>query len=198
MSTAASSPVRSTSRLPPEARRRQIVEEASRLIAQSGFNAVSLTDIAEACGIRGPSVLHHFPTMNQLLAAVLAQRDLDASTVGSNPPDLSEPGQVALYLRRFVEANLALREVIRLYVVLGAEAVDPAHPAHDYFVTRRRLALAALEEMLTWRPDPATSARLLLSFWQGLESLWVADPTTDFMAVWDAFAEDFFSTTVDV
>src|SRR4051812_29324725 len=74
-------------RLAPDVRRRQIVTEATRLISIAGFNRVSLVDIARACGIRGPSVLHYFPSMNDLLAAVLAYRDeVDAT----NPPSLDE------------------------------------------------------------------------------------------------------------
>ena len=75
MSTGTETPPRVQRRLAPAVRRRQIVEEAARLISAAGFNAVSLADIANACDIRKSSVLHHFASMTDLLAAVLDYRD---------------------------------------------------------------------------------------------------------------------------
>ena len=70
--TGSRAPVR---RMHPEDRREQILRESLRLIATSGFNAVSLSDVARACGIQKSSVLHHFPSMNDLLLAVLTLRE---------------------------------------------------------------------------------------------------------------------------
>ena len=179
-------------RLAPDERRRQIVTEATRLISRSGFNAVSLNDIANACAIRKSSVLHYFPTMNDLLTAVLTQRDLDQyAAVGHSGPPTDRAG-VRAHLREVVERNLEMREIIRLYAVLTVEATDPGHPAHPYFVERTRVALATFETLLDFKPDPPTAARQLLSFWQGLEVLWVGDPGTDFARVWESFCDDFF------
>jgi AcrR family transcriptional regulator len=75
-------------RLAPEARRRQIVQEATRLISRSGFNAVTLADIADACGIRPPSVLHHVPTMNDILMAVVREREAAPAHRGALPSGL--------------------------------------------------------------------------------------------------------------
>lgn len=178
-------------RLAPEERRRQIVTEATRLISLSGFNAVSLNDIAVACDIRKSSVLHYFPTMNDLLTAVLAQRDVDQyAAVGRIDPP-TDRVDVRAHLRRVVERNLQMREIIRLYAVLTVEATDPRHPAHPYFVERTRVALATFERLLSFKTDPPTAARQLLSFWQGLEVLWVGDPDTDFLRVWESFCDDF-------
>jgi AcrR family transcriptional regulator len=180
-------------RLAPEVRRSQIVKEATRLISRSGFNAVTLADIGAACGIRPPSVLHYFPTMNDILAAVLVRRDEETVEGDGFPSDLREPEQVRAYLRRVVEHNVQIRELVRLYSVLGAEAINPSHPAHDYFTQRNRLALGALEDMLAWKRDPYLSARELLAFWQGLETLCAADESVDFLAVWESFIERFFA-----
>ena len=163
--------------------------EATTLISQMGFNAVTLADIAEACDLRGPSVLHYFPTMNDLLAAVLAQRDAESV---QPPPSRLSPQETRHFLRAAVEQNLQIREIIRLYVVLGAEALDSAHPAHAYLDNRRTLALESLEGLLWWKPDPSTAARQLYAFWGGLETLWAADPSLDFLKVWDAFGDTFF------
>ena len=185
-------PARLRTRLTPQARRQQIVTAATRLISRSGFNAVSLGDIAEACGIRKPSVLHYFPTMNHLLTAVLSQRDRDEyeSAVLLGSP--VSPADLRRHLRRVVERNIEMRQIVTLFAVLSTEAIDPHHPAHAYFTERTRRALETLGAALGWKPDPAIAARQLVAFWQGLETLWISDPDTDFLTVWDAFCDDFF------
>lgn len=180
------------SRLAPEDRRRQIIQEASRLISRSGFNAVTLADIADACGIRPPSVLHHFATTNDILMAVVLERDSDADQRRAVPAGISGKDEVRRYLRGVVESNVEDPELTRLFYVLGAEALDPRHPAHEFFSQRTSLALDALVGMLQWKPDPRIAALELLSFWQGLEAVWVYEPGTDFLTVWEAFCDRFF------
>ncbi len=50
---------RPRTRLAPEARREEILEAASRLFAQNGYEAVSASEIARQAGIT-PGLLHHY------------------------------------------------------------------------------------------------------------------------------------------
>jgi AcrR family transcriptional regulator len=199
--TSPSSP-RPRVRLAPDARREQILREATRLISESGFNAVSLADIAEACDIRKPSVLHYFGSMNSLLLAVLEGRDAKAlndyqgalleSTglvVGPEPSAATTRDLVTHVARKNVES----RELTRLYSILGAEALAPDHPAHSYFADRARGARSQMEQMFSWKDDPQSAAVEFLSFWQGLELEWLRDPELDFMGTWDTFCDRFFA-----
>jgi len=181
-------------RLAPEVRRRQIVMEAARLISASGFNAVSLADIADACNIRKSSVLHHFPSMADLLAAVLDYRDELSHPERQEPEHYESPEAANESFRATVAHNQQQRELVRLYVMLRAEALDPGHPAHDYFFERERKALDGFKQVLHWKPRPELAASEMYSFWTGLEALWVADHVVDMLEVWDAFAERFFTT----
>ncbi|MBB2943387.1 AcrR family transcriptional regulator [Actinoplanes lutulentus] len=181
-------------RLSPEVRREQIIRQATRLISGSGFNAVSLADVGEACGIRKQSVLHYFPSMNQLLLAVLEHRDAqDFVTAGEEPMPEPTPAAARQYFTRIFERNINQREIIRLYYILGAEALSPTHPAHDYFTQRSRQATAELEMALAWKADPGVAAVELLAFWQGLEIEWLRNPDLDPLAVWAAFCHRFFA-----
>jgi len=59
-------------------RRDDIVGEATRLFGERGYEGASMADLAERVGLRKASLFHHFPSKEQLYAAVLERpvRDL--------------------------------------------------------------------------------------------------------------------------
>ena len=51
--------------------RTHILKVATRRFARQGFDSTSLQEIADDVGVKKPSLLHHFPSKNELLRAVL-------------------------------------------------------------------------------------------------------------------------------
>jgi AcrR family transcriptional regulator len=58
-----------------EAARQRVLEAALRALAVNGYQGSSLASIATAAGMTTAGLLHHFPSKEQLLIAVLVERD---------------------------------------------------------------------------------------------------------------------------
>lgn len=173
-------------------RREQIVAEAARQFSQVGFNQATIVGIAEACGISRAGLLHHFPTKEALLAAVLEARDeADRARFRHHGP----PDPTGLHVLRSMVAlsahNAQVPGIIGLYALLSAEATAPDHPAHDYFVkryhriregTERVLERAAAHGLLRPEVQPTRAAAQLTALMDGLQSSWLLDPESLDMA----------------
>ena len=168
-----------------DARRELIVDVASEIFGTQGFRAATMLQIAAACGISRTGLLHHFPTKESLLEAVLARRDH-----GPNDPDrlhaADTDGRAMLrQLMSTVEHNATQPRIVNLFSVLSAEAGDRSHPAHDYFAERYvRLrgelehALGKLGEAGELVPgnDPRALAVEIIALMDGLQVQWVLAP----------------------
>lgn len=174
-------------RLAPAARRALIVEVATRQISERGFNAFTLSRLAEECGLTRAGIEHHFASKEALLVEVLRQRDdrdLESIT-GSRDPHALDGRQLWKLLDELVVRNVGQREIVRLYTILGAEALDPAHPAHDYFAERTRTARTVLSEAVRpWHSDPDLYAVEVLGALDGLQLQWLRDPELDLFQLW--------------
>ena len=53
-----------------EATKRKIIKAAGKLFSEKGFNGVSIRDLANACGLSGPLILHHFKSKDGIYDAV--------------------------------------------------------------------------------------------------------------------------------
>lgn len=180
-------------RLHPDARRKQIVREATRLISEAGFNGVSLAHVAQACGIRKPSVLYYFPSMFHLLEAVLQQVEVTDFIDVRDTTTPADPTTAREYFTRLLDHHMSRREITGLYVIVGAEAISARHPAHGYFTERTRRVRDELRRLLLWKQDPDAAAVELLAFWQGLEIESLRTPELDVLAVRNQFCDRFFA-----
>jgi AcrR family transcriptional regulator len=170
------------------AKRREILDHAIALFGEVGYRAASLREIATRSGISHPGLLHHFPTKEALLLAVLAHRDEVDGELFSGATGVDA-------LRRLVDLvrlNTGRRGVVELFTVLAAEATAADHPAHPFFVERYRRTLAGVERAYlaarsagALRPEiePARAARHLVALMDGLQIQWLLDDCrTDMIA----------------
>jgi AcrR family transcriptional regulator len=195
-------------RLPAAQRRRQIVEAASQVIAERGFWGLSMQDVADRTGLTVPGLLRHVGSKAGLLMVVVEDRDAAdtealAAELGIQRPEVPEQwahsGAGGLGLPQLcaaiVRRNAARRESVRLFTVLQAESLDPAHPAHDFFAARQERTLAGFAELAKGHADdPDAVARQALSMMDGLQIQWLRSAgSVDLVECWDSAAAAIFS-----
>lgn len=177
------------------AKRREILDQAMALFGETGYRGASLREIAARCGLSHPGLLHHFPTKEALLLAVLEHRDLvDSARL---------PGGGLAVLRGLVDLaalNATRPGIVELFVALSAEATAAGHPAHNYFVRRYQATVRTIERAYqqvradgTLRPsiEPHAAARQLVALMDGLQIQWLlSDRRIDMAAVLRAHLEN--------
>ncbi|MFZ2750706.1 MAG: TetR/AcrR family transcriptional regulator [Propioniciclava sp.] len=189
-----------------ERTRERIIRCALDLFSESGSSNVSLRDIAAAAGLTHAGLLHHFASKDELILQVLTWRDALQFDRALRPDDTLSPhwrdphavAGVFAQLINVVRLNAESPTMISLFVKLSAEATDPEHPAHAYFVARYERVVESFTEAFAARFSahppaiaiaPEAAARQLVALMDGLQLQWILrDPT----------APDAFGMTDDV
>lgn len=176
------------SNLSPKGRRtrQRILNAALELFATEGSNGVSLRAIAAHAGLSHPAILRYFANKDELVAAAIGLRD-DSQMIDIRTMGRSHEAAAAVF-RAVVElmgSNLESPGIVATYVRVSAEATDPDHPSHDYFVQRYQMVVAAASKVFARafkaasppRPvDADSAARQLIALMDGLQVQWLLDP----------------------
>ena len=163
-------------------RRQEILDAAVEVFSAAGFHKGSLRDVADKVGLSQADLLHHFPSKEQLLQAVLTRRDDDARarlSVGEPPPVGVDLLRALVNLAAY---NASTPDLVELHVILSAEGTCADHPIHDYLVARSTEVLdlvrgaflhAEAHGQLQPGVDCASAARTLLALMDGLQVQWL-------------------------
>ena len=163
-------------------RRQQIVDAAVEVFSSAGYRRGSLRDVADKVGLSQAGLLHHFPSKEHLLEAVLTWRDDVTQQLMGDPLP-----QGVDFLRAMVKAaehNATTPELVEFHVIVSAEGTSACHPVHEYFVdryarvlafTRAAFERAAEEGQLRPGTDCASAARTLIAVMDGLQIQWLLD-----------------------
>ncbi|MGW1342465.1 TetR/AcrR family transcriptional regulator [Kribbella sp. NPDC002412] len=154
------------------AKREQILSAALEVIARNGYRKTSTRELASAVGLSEAGLLHYFGSKEQLFEAVLRARD-EADTAR-----LGDEYDVVGKLAAIVRHNAGVPGLVQLYSTFSAEAGDPQHSAHEFFVERYQRLREALAESVRARQadgtisaaaDPVKIATLLIALSDGLQ-----------------------------
>lgn len=176
-----------------EDRRQRILAEAERLLARNGWRNTSLAQIAKEAGVTSAGLLHHFESKEQLLNSVLDARDFD----DENHADYRS-GDLVTELCRVSERFDRAPELVGTFTVLLVENIAPDAPLHDRLHDRYRAAVGIIVDLIRkgqrggqYRPDvdAATKAVEILAFINGMETLWLLDPSIPLAEAFKGYAE---------
>lgn len=179
----------------PDVRRAQILEQAMQIIGEKGYNGFSVKELAQRCGLTNAGLLYYFGSKDQLLIALLEdrdRRDTDAVVSLAGLSTTAEKRQkptlntIHKSLLAIMELNIAQPEMLRLFTVLRTEAMNPQHPAQAFFIAREAATLKAFHLMITpYSKQPEATARQLLALMNGLQEQWLrSNKSFDLLAHW--------------
>ncbi|WP_290472108.1 MULTISPECIES: TetR/AcrR family transcriptional regulator [unclassified Leifsonia] len=175
------------------AKREEILSRALEVFADKGYRKASLREIAESVGLSQAGLLHHFSSKEELFSEVLRKRD-EVDTGGAELGD--QWADAADGLVRVIRHNAEVPGLVQLYATLSAEASDPEHPGHDYFVERYARIVGGLEQhvraeqaagRMTDAVDARQLARLGIAVADGMQVQWMLDPSADMADALTAF-----------
>ena len=176
-----------------EDRRQRILAVAERLLARNGWRNTSLAQIAKEAGVTPAGLLHHFESKEQLLNAVLDARDEDDAIHADY-----QSGDLITELSRVPERFDRAPELVGTFTVLLVENIAPDAPLHDRLHKRYRGAIDILTEIIQrgqrsgkYRSDcdAAKKSVEILAFINGMETLWLLDPSLPMTDVFKGYAE---------
>lgn len=171
----------------------RILDAAEAVFAQKGYRGGALNDVAVAAGYTRAGLLHHYPSKEALLLAILERRDQRLHAMES----ISAEDSIFDVLEKFpamARQLLDLRILIELGHIVTAEAASPDHPAHAWCVARERqlredltgsIDRAKQRGELRRDVDSATLGALVLASIEGLESQWLLDDSVDVLGGMD-------------
>jgi AcrR family transcriptional regulator len=140
-------------RLPPEERRTQLLDAALALIAEHGYDGVSMEGVAREAGVTKPVVYDLFPNRGELLRALLqreeerALREL-ATAIPFPPPTDPDPDDVLVdgiiaYLRAVAANPMAWR-----LILLPTEGMPDV--VREHVDQGRAEVVRQLEALIAW------------------------------------------------
>jgi AcrR family transcriptional regulator len=175
-------------------RREQLLSIAMHHFARDGSRGTSLARIAQEAGITQAGLLHHFPSKEALLHAVLDVLDEQDSI--SPPPTSIHFLDIFDGIVQLVRAWLDEPDLIGMFTVLLIENLTEGAPLHDRLLLRYQGTRAIARESLRQaqengeiRADVDVDAKAveIFAFLNGLETSWLLDrsiPIENTVAQW--------------
>ena len=168
-------------------RRSDILDAAVECFGTLGYYGTSLQKIADKVGLTKAGVLHYVGSKEGLLTTVLDEmydretEDATADMVRENNPLIAD------LWRRTVAINAKRPKLVHMFSTLSAEALNPDHPAHDYFAAREERVVDVARNIRWHVPagvDAEHTLRAGFAMMDGVQLRWLRKPNQDLNAMW--------------
>jgi AcrR family transcriptional regulator len=158
--------------------RQQLSDTATQMFMERGFDAVRVTEIAEACGVSEKTVFNYFPTKESLildrLESTLASLRAGLAEPGVPPVEAvlrildDELGAMTSWLAAQDDPAWAAAAIRRFGTLIRATPSLRAHQSDmmDQFVAVAAAILAERAGMSADDPQPQIAASALLGLWR--------------------------------
>jgi len=163
-------------------RREQIIQTATDVFATEGFEGTALKRVAELVGVKEATLFHYFRGKQELLTAVLAERDRRSLAA------MEEKDSGLALMVRSAERNRHEPGLTTLYAVASATANDPGHDSHAYFTERYAHVVQSLAVDIGRKQAAGEArsdlqatdlARMVVAVSDGLQLQWLYDKDVD-------------------
>lgn len=155
---------------------------------------MSLQDVADEIGITEAALYHYIASKNDLLTMVIneAYDTPAADEYNASNATISDccGHRVCFYPRyclNIVLYNLQRPQMVQLFSMLYGEALNPKHPAHDFFIGHHRRNWELVRSMKWVLPPGYTEERLhhvftlAMAAMDGLQYHWLADSSVNLL-----------------
>jgi AcrR family transcriptional regulator len=158
--------------------RQQLSDTATQMFMERGFDAVRVSEIAEACGVSEKTVFNYFPTKESLildrLESTMASLRAGLAEPGVSPTEAAlrildrELGAMTSWLAAHDDPVQAGAMIQRFGILIRATPSLRAHQSDmmDQFVTVAAEIMADRAGMSPDDPEPQIAATALLGLWR--------------------------------
>ena len=173
-------------------RRTAILDAAVESFGKLGYYGTSLQRIATEVGLTKAGVLHYVGSKEGLLDLALTE-EYDRVTESINAAMVAqERPLIADMWRQVVAVNNKRPALVHMFSTLSAEALNPDHPAHDYFAEREEHIVEVAANIRWHVPEGVDAEQVLRSgfaMMDGAQLRWLRVPGRDLNEMW-ASCED--------
>jgi AcrR family transcriptional regulator len=158
--------------------RQRLSDVATQMFMERGFDAVRVTEIAEACGVSEKTVFNYFPTKESLILDRL-ESTMTALKEGLSDPAVSpveaalaildaELGAMTSWLAGQQDPARAGAAIRRFGILIGQTPALRAHQSDmmDQFTGVAAGVLASRSGLTAGDPEPQIAAAALLGLWR--------------------------------
>ena len=193
----------------PQERRKEIVDAAVELIAQNGYNGISLRNVAAKLGMTQQGVLHYVKNKAGLLSLIITE----VYDVQGTPEDFRKSGlpgsdnpegmSLIAYFRYLIRYNSQRRTLVKLYCMLEVEAIQENYPLREYMQSRPQ-SVWDYYSKFQWKIPPSIGGwgkmrpyvRKALESMDGIQLRWLRTPPIDMYDEWLEFEKMIFPSPI--